>query len=64
LSKFEDDLLLSFGLPAILLPAVRAVRTPDELLAVNKHLASKVFPEKTDRILFTLSFPLYSRGGH
>jgi superfamily I DNA/RNA helicase len=41
LSKFEDDLLLSFGLPAILLPAVRAVRTPDELLAVNKHLPAE-----------------------
>jgi len=41
LSQFKDDLLLSFGLPAILLPAVRAVRTPDELLAVNKHLPAE-----------------------
>jgi superfamily I DNA/RNA helicase len=41
LNQFEDDLLLSFGLPAILLPAVRAVRTPDELLAVNKHLPAE-----------------------
>jgi AAA domain/UvrD-like helicase C-terminal domain len=41
LSKFDDALLLSFGLPAILLPAVRAVRTPDELLAVNKHLPAE-----------------------
>jgi superfamily I DNA/RNA helicase len=41
LSQFEDDLLLSFGLPAILLPAVRAVRTTDELLAVNKHLPAE-----------------------
>jgi superfamily I DNA/RNA helicase len=41
LSDFEDDLLLSFGLPAILLPAVRAVRTADELLALNKHLPAE-----------------------
>ena len=41
LSKFEDDLLLSFGLPTILLPAARAVRIPDELLAVNKHLPAE-----------------------
>src|SRR3984893_7725329 len=41
LNQFEDDLLLSFGLPAILLPAVRAVRTSDELLSVNKHLPAE-----------------------
>jgi len=41
LSQFEDDLLLSFGLPEILLPSVRAVRTADELLAVNKHLPAE-----------------------
>jgi hypothetical protein len=40
-SAFEDDVLLSFGLPAILLPAVRAVGTPDELLALNKHLPAE-----------------------
>jgi superfamily I DNA/RNA helicase len=41
LSEFDDDLLLSFGLPAILLPAVRAVRSTDELLALNKHLPAE-----------------------
>lgn len=41
LHQFEDALLLSFGLPAILLPAVRAVRTADELLALNKHLPAE-----------------------
>ncbi len=41
LQQFEDDLLLSFGLPAILLPAVRAVRTTDEMLALNKHLPAE-----------------------
>jgi hypothetical protein len=39
--EFEDDLLLSFGLPDILLPAVRAVRTHDDLLALNKHLPAE-----------------------
>jgi hypothetical protein len=37
LNQFEDDLLLSFGLPAILLPAVRAVRTADELLSDRRQ---------------------------
>jgi superfamily I DNA/RNA helicase len=41
LSQFEDDLLLSFGLPTILLPAVQAVRTADELRALNKHLPAE-----------------------
>lgn len=41
LSEFEDDLLFCFGLPAVLLPAVRAVRNPDELLALNKHLPAE-----------------------
>jgi superfamily I DNA/RNA helicase len=40
-SPFEDDVLLSFGLPAVLLPAVRAVRTPEELLALTKHLPAE-----------------------
>jgi superfamily I DNA/RNA helicase len=40
-SEFDDDLLLSFGLPAILLPAVRAVRTTEDLLALNKHLPAE-----------------------
>ena len=33
-----DDVLLSFGVPAILLPAVRAVTDPEDLLALGKHL--------------------------
>jgi superfamily I DNA/RNA helicase len=41
LSEIEDGVLLSFGLPAILLPAVRAVRTAEELLALNKHLPAE-----------------------
>ena len=41
LDLFDDDLLLSFGLPAVLLPAVRAVRQPDDLLALNKHLPAE-----------------------
>jgi superfamily I DNA/RNA helicase len=40
-SPFADDVLLSFGLPAVLLPAVRAVRTPEELLALTKHLPAE-----------------------
>lgn len=39
LSQFEDDVLLSFGLPAVLLPAVRAVRTPEELPGLEQALA-------------------------
>jgi mRNA-degrading endonuclease RelE of RelBE toxin-antitoxin system len=41
LEQFEDDLLLSFGVPAVLLPAVRGVRKPDDLLALNKHLPAE-----------------------
>jgi superfamily I DNA/RNA helicase len=40
-NQFEDGVLLSFGLPAVLLPAVRAVRTPEELLALTKHLPAE-----------------------
>src|SRR5207237_5024305 len=40
LSQFEDDLLLSFGLPAILLPAVRAVRPAYELFALSEHVSA------------------------
>lgn len=39
--QFEDELLLSFGIPVVLLPAVRGVRQPDELLALNKHLPAE-----------------------
>src|ERR1700756_316848 len=41
LHQFDDELLLSFALPAILLPAVRALRSTDELLALNKHLPAE-----------------------
>lgn len=41
LDQFEDDVLLSFGIPAVLLPTVRGVRQPDELLALNKHLPAE-----------------------
>lgn len=37
----EDDLLLSFGIPAVLLPAVRAVQTTENLLALTKHLPAE-----------------------
>ena len=38
LDQFDDALLLSYGIPVVLLPAVRGVRQPDDLLALNKHL--------------------------
>ena len=38
LDQFDDELLLSFGIPLILLPAVRGVRQPNDLLALNQHL--------------------------
>jgi superfamily I DNA/RNA helicase len=41
LHSFADDLLLSFAVPAVLLPSVRAVRTPEELLTLSKHLPAE-----------------------
>src|SRR5947209_5744811 len=41
LESHGDDLLLSFAVPAVLLPAVRAVRTQEELLALGKHLPAE-----------------------
>lgn len=41
LAQFEDDLLLSFGVPVVLLPAVQAVRTPEDLLTLNQHLPAE-----------------------
>jgi hypothetical protein len=41
LDKFDGELLLSFGVPAVLLPAVRAVQQPDQLLALAKHLPAE-----------------------
>jgi hypothetical protein len=41
LAEFDDDVLLSFGVPALLLPSVRAVEKPDELLLLTKHLPAE-----------------------
>jgi len=41
MAPFDDDLLLSFGVPAVLLPSVRAVQKPDELLLLTKHLPAE-----------------------
>lgn len=41
LDAFEDDLLLSFGVPEVLLPAVRALRKKEELLSLGKHLPAE-----------------------
>ena len=41
LDRFQDDVLLSFGIPSILLPAVRGVRTPEDMLALCKHLPAE-----------------------
>lgn len=41
LDAVSDDLLHSFGLPDILLPAVRALKSPDRLLELSKHLPAE-----------------------
>jgi superfamily I DNA/RNA helicase len=41
LDTFSDDVILSFGVPEALLPAVRAVKTQDALLALVKHLPAE-----------------------
>jgi hypothetical protein len=41
LSAISDDELLSFAVPAILLPAVRAVKNSSQLLALTKHLPAE-----------------------
>jgi len=40
-APFADAVLLSFGLPDVLLPAVRAVQTKDDLLALSRHLPAE-----------------------
>jgi hypothetical protein len=40
-ASFADDVLLSFGLPEVLLPAVRAVQNKDDLLALVRHLPAE-----------------------
>jgi superfamily I DNA/RNA helicase len=37
-----DDVMLSFGVPEVLLPAVRAVRHTEELYALGRHLPGEV----------------------
>jgi len=41
LDQIDDKLLISFGIPAVLLPSVRAVRKPEELLALSSHLPAE-----------------------
>ena len=41
LDAYDDDVLLSFGVPHALLPSVRAVKTQDALLALVKHLPAE-----------------------
>ena len=41
LDAYADDVLLSFGVPAVLLPSVRAVKTQDGLLALLKHMPAE-----------------------
>jgi len=41
LKAIDDDVLLSFAVPAVLLPAVRAVQDSSQLLALNKHLPAE-----------------------
>jgi UvrD/REP helicase N-terminal domain len=38
----DDDILLSFGVPEILLPAVRALKAADGLVSLGKHLPAEV----------------------
>jgi AAA domain/UvrD-like helicase C-terminal domain len=42
LDRQGDDVLLSFGVPEILLPAVRAIKSGGELVALGAHLPSEV----------------------
>jgi superfamily I DNA/RNA helicase len=41
LDAYDDDVLLSFGVPQALLPSVRAVKTQDALLSLVKHLPAE-----------------------
>lgn len=41
LDHFDDELLLSFGIPIVLLPSVRGVSQAEDLLALNKHLPAE-----------------------
>jgi hypothetical protein len=41
LDNHSDEVLMSFGVPQILLPAIRAVTKPQDLLALGKHIPSE-----------------------
>jgi len=41
LDSYDDDVLLSFGVPQGLLPSVRAVKTQDALLTLVRHLPAE-----------------------
>jgi superfamily I DNA/RNA helicase len=41
LDQFDDSVLLSFGMPEVLLPAVRALRKPEDLSTLAKHLPAE-----------------------
>jgi superfamily I DNA/RNA helicase len=41
LDAYADEVLLTFGVPQALLPSVRAVKTPEALLALSKHLPAE-----------------------
>lgn len=41
LDAVDDEVLLSFGVPSVLLPAVRAVQDSSQLLALTKHLPAE-----------------------
>lgn len=41
LDQFDDIVLLSFGVPEVLLPAVRALRKPEDLSTLAKHLPAE-----------------------
>lgn len=41
LSDYGDDLLLSFGVPELLLPSVRAIESQEQLLGLGEHLPAE-----------------------
>jgi len=41
LDQFDDSVLISFGVPEVLLPAVRAIRKPEDLSTLAKHLPAE-----------------------
>jgi len=49
-SAYSDDVILSFGVPAVLLPSVRAVREVKDLVSLGKHL-----PAEADEALLWLA---------